>query len=116
MARAFAKSYPAAEHGPWFQFQDTQLRGFCSPDLLLTQGQNSLIIECKLANVEEAWAQLSLLYVPVVELALETKVMAVVVVKYVGPGMLIVTTLREAVARRRERPVLHWLGEGEFPL
>lgn len=125
VARAATLQCPGLEHGAWFQFQDATLgagqlgaghRGYCSPDLLLVQGPSALVVEVKLTDWQGAWEQLQWLYTPVVEMALQTRVLPVVVVKHVSPGVTIVTTLREAIIRRAERPVLHWLGEGTFPL
>lgn len=114
--RTCARAFPSAEHGAWFRFQDTIRQGYCSPDLLLIQGNTALVVECKLTNWLEAWDQLHQLYIPVVGLALGVMVLPVVLVKHVSPGVVITHSLREAIVRRMERPVLHWLGHGPFPL
>jgi hypothetical protein len=107
------------EHNPWFQFRDGTHQGYCSPDLLLEDFPKNmaLVLEVKLTNWRSAWDQLELLYLPVLTLALGVRtVIPVVVVKHLSPGVVVAHTLREAIQRRAEHPVLHWLGHSPFPL
>jgi hypothetical protein len=115
--RELGRALPAASHNPWFEFEDVNGHGYCSPDFLLQLGPATcLVLETKLRWVAEGHSQLEELYFPVVQAATGLRPVGGVVTKVLVPGMpgstKICRNLRElaeACADGR-RPVLHWLG------
>lgn len=53
--------------GPWFHFCDAHGSRYCQPDGLVIFDDRVLIVEFKYQHTPDAWAQLRLLYQPVVE-------------------------------------------------
>jgi hypothetical protein len=114
--RKVAKALPKARHNPWFRFCDNSGVHFCSPDLLLLTPRVAVVIEVKLTDTSEAWAKLLGLYKPVLELVIGREVLPMVVVKNLRPTSLnVVTSGFAALQEWEKRPVLHWLGVGQFP-
>ena len=115
--RTVAKALPHAVHSPWYHFIDNNGRGHCNPDLTIDLGDCIAVLECKLTDTWQAYAQIRELYAPVLRLAHQVPVIGVVVVHNLSPRtdrMLICTSLAEALVRARggELPLLHWLGSG----
>ena len=52
---------------PWVKFIDECGHGYCQPDAYVYDTQDLTIFEIKLSHVDTAYAQLSLLYKPVLE-------------------------------------------------
>jgi hypothetical protein len=112
--RALAKSLPAALHGCWFEFEDANGHGYCSPDLILSQSNLLVILEAKLSFTLDAVPQLDF-YSTIVEKALRKYTVPIIVTKYlrdVPPNFVIQSDLEYAIlsARRQQLTILHWLG------
>jgi hypothetical protein len=114
--RAIGALLPAgAEHNPWFEFEDANGRGFCSPDFLLAQGvgDSLAILECKYTWVPEAHTQMELLYKPVLQAVFKQPVLAVAICRNLVPAMpgnlVICSSLDQAlrVAHAGQSPVWH---------
>jgi hypothetical protein len=111
-----ARLLVGVEHNPWFEFEDDNGHGFCSPDLLLVGTKRTLVLECKLSDGAQGWMQVSGLYAPVLRGVFGMEVVPVVVTRTLRRGSVVAHSLREAVERAAERPVLHYIGHGPFPL
>lgn len=59
--------YGAVRCGQWFAYRDIRGAGFCQPDILIIQPTLVIIVESKYTQTESAFAQLNLLYRPVVQ-------------------------------------------------
>lgn len=114
--KALAKALPHAQHGLWFEFEDKQGRGFCSPDFLFIGTDGVLVLEAKLTRYEEACKQLLGLYLPVLSMVYKRPVRGAAVVKYLSPSTpesLIYGSLSEILASPVSPvPILHWIGRG----
>lgn len=114
--RLLAKALPSAVHGAWFEFQDSNGRGFCQPDLLTQLGETLVVLEAKYSWVPEGQTQIEYLYKPVLEKVYEKRVIGIVVCKTLRPGVIgrIVSTLDDALssALNGEVTVLHWQAVG----
>jgi hypothetical protein len=88
------------EVNPWFRFVDAMGTNYCSPDMLVHLANGSVVVvEVKLTWVAQALAKLTDLYVPVVERALGTRAMPLVIVKNLVPeGPKAAYTLGDALA------------------
>src|SRR5215469_252521 len=127
--RLFAKQFPEALHGQWFEYEDANGHGYCQPDVILSLLPRCLVVfESKYTLTAEAFAQLEGLYLPVVRAAFKAPAVGVVVtrnlvpvgervkgvwerIKGVGEG---VSTLEEAIRQAQSGfgiPVLHWVGQ-----
>jgi hypothetical protein len=114
--RKVAKELRPAEHNPWYEYEDDNGHGFCSPDLVMPGKVRTLVMECKLSNWREGWEQVEGLYLPVLKMVFGQDVVPVVIVRRVSPGCTVAHSLREAVELWRVRPVLLYIGQGPFPL
>jgi hypothetical protein len=114
--RKFSAALPGGLAEPWFQFEDANGKGYCSPDHIIGWQGQVLVLECKLGNVEEAERQIKYLYGPVLERVYSRPVRGVAVVRHLRPGLpaaRIHGALRDALAAPAwPLPVLHWLGQG----
>lgn len=115
--RAAAHRIPNSFPDRWFQYWDAKGDGYCSPDILLADGQTTVIIECKLTWTPNAEAQIRELYAPVIEMAFKRPTIGIVITRHLTPATpqdTLVTTLAQAlaVARRGHVPTIHWLGRG----
>jgi hypothetical protein len=110
--RKLAAKLPKAEHNPWFMYKDKNGIGYCSPDFIWLTQSFRIILECKLANWQEAWEQLDELYIPVLSMVFNEPIIPIVMVKHVQNGCPIVEKITEAVAHARDKPVVHWIGRG----
>ena len=114
--RALARALPAAKHGQWFEFEDSNGRGFCQVDLMLQLANGVLVLEAKYTWTPEGHCQVEQLYGPVVGKAWGLPVRGLVVCKRLVPGMpgsVVVTgDLEGALVQLASgaRVVLHWLG------
>lgn len=114
--RRVARALPGAKHGLWFQFEDANGLGFCSPDLVLSLGSEAVILECKLTDCAEAREQLSGLYIPVLECILGRSPRGAVVARNLTRASWgRAETVRQGLVAQ-EIPLIHWLGTGQFPL
>lgn len=113
--RLVAKRLPFALHGQWFEYEDLKGHGYCQPDLLMEIQGHQCILEVKYTWTAEGHYQLERLYRPVVEMALASPTVGVVVCKRLEeqmPGTSVTGDLWHALqlARQGGRPVFHWLG------
>lgn len=93
-----ARALPAAEHGPWFEFCDSNGKGFCSPDLVLRLPKAVLLLEVKLTWTFEAVAQLFGLYRPILAKVEDQPIFCGVILQGIGrerPPLPFVSSLRE---------------------
>jgi len=118
-----AKAIPEAKHGPWYEFQDINGRGYCQPDLVVVQREGVLVLECKLSNYFEGLQQIERLYKPVLFAAYKRPVYGIVVVKSLRsdiPARIICASLDGARDLLKLTPtgvpVVHWLGRFRAPL
>jgi len=113
--KALAQALTPCAHGPWFEFEDRNGYGCCQPDILWPWEGGIIVFEAKLSNVDQAYKQLSGLYLPVIALARGKKTSGVIVTKSlhrVRNTNLVVESLPGALAliSRGYIPILHWLG------
>ncbi len=116
-AKEIQRGLPHALHGQWFEYCADGKRGYCQPDVLVHFALATLVLECKLRNVEEAQGQIVQLYSPVLQRAYNKPVRAIIVARSLSAlpsDVLVARTLLEALqmANAGEVPVLHWLGRG----
>lgn len=84
--RAFGRAIGrSAMDGPWFSFRDSGGTGFCQPDFVINLPSVVVVLECKYTWTPEAFAQIELLYVPVLKLALGKPVFGFQVCKRLIP-------------------------------
>lgn len=82
---AAALSQIPALSGPWIRYEDRTGIHFAQPDFLLfPSGEEPVVLEAKLTFRAEAFLQLSLLYLPLLEALLSRKVLPVVACKNLG--------------------------------
>lgn len=117
LARELARSLPKTRHGQWYEYCADSEKGWCQPDFVVPLWEATLVLECKLANIEQAQAQLSELYVPILRQVYEKPVRAIIVsksVRAIPRGVLVCGSLLDAIrlTGQGECPVLHWLGRG----
>lgn len=112
--RALARALPAAQHGQWWEFEDSAGHGWCQTDLIGEFGGQVVILEAKYSWVEKGHEQMEQLYAPVVEMATGRAPLMVQVCKNLRQGVRHVSgDLEAAIAKARSgRSVLHWLGVG----
>lgn len=113
-----AKVFPCAQHGPWYEFFDSNGRGFAQPDYVLVREQGVMVWECKLTDTEAAERQLRGLYFPVLEEVYRLPIFGIIVTRHLtrtSNTALVCTTLGDAIARANGViPVLHWLGNAKL--
>lgn len=114
--KAFGKAIgQAAEHGPWFQFKDLNGNGYCQPDYLIELEHLVVILECKYTWTAQAYAQMELLYIPVLKVALGKPVIGLQVCKRLLPEATLKTKIVGMLgnglilANQGQRVTLHWL-------
>lgn len=112
--RLVGRQFRWALLNPWFEFMDENGPGLCSPDLIFRTEAGLVVAEVKLTITPRAQRELSLLYLPVVEMWAKERPEGVIVCKHLLPGF----TGSAAVG---EGPVVQWLGHtplrtGEVPL
>ena len=83
--RAFKKSKFSVEHNPWFMFEDSVGRAWCSPDFILDQIKYLVVVECKYTYVPNAFQKLISLYIPIVQKALKKPAFPLVICKNLTP-------------------------------
>jgi len=109
--KSVAKAIPGAIRGQWFEFYDANGHGYCQTDVLVIGKANTLVIECKLTDTEQAYEQLSRLYLPVVSMAFERHVIGLVVVRHLtktSPRARVHENIIEAISLGGG--LVHWLG------
>lgn len=116
-AEAIQRSLAGAKHGQWFEYFADGQHGYCQPDVVVPFTNATLVLECKLKNVEQAQAQIIQLYRPILEKCYSKQVRAIVVSRSLSAlpfGSVVATTLLAAIQLTKEgkMPVLHWLGRG----
>ena len=100
-------------HNPWFEFEDINGPGVCSPDIVMMMGNLGIIVEVKLSWVEIALRKLNDLYVPVVSAALNARFTPLVVCRNLLPSSPPAAyTVRDALAL--PCPLLHWADIGSI--
>lgn len=114
--KALSAAIPRAEHGQWFEFSDLNGPGHCQIDLLIEGKKRVVVIECKLTNVEQGFAQIKELYFPIVEkIWPDKKPLGIVACRHLSncPDLgLVEHTLKGAIMRAEVQgiiPILHWL-------
>ena len=115
--KALEGALPAGSHrGLWFEYEDRNGPGWCSPDFLLRRNGEILVLEAKLTATREAWSQVEDLYFPVLECALRghARIGGAIVAKNLPswlPSSLICDSLSAAWDHSRNGavPCLHWL-------
>lgn len=118
---------PEAKRGVWWSFLDANGPGLCQTDFLILGDIWALILECKHTWTTEGMEQLQDLYMPVVQMALDKKVLGVQVCKHLVPHHTgpVYDTLEGAVSAARTGEhtwpkayeprrlvTLHWRGVG----
>lgn len=102
-------------HNPWFLYNFTE---YCSPDFVLWPNEESLpliVIECKLKYVKDGTSKLHNLYLPVVRLALKTKIdpIGIVIAKSLTPEVKsTISKLSEAAPDKNN--IMLWLLHGRI--
>lgn len=119
VASAVRRAFPTALHGQWFQYEDSHGRGYCQPDILLISTSVVWVLECKLSNVDEARAQIALLYAPILRYVYKRDVRGIVVARHltrIGVQTDVFSGLRDAMKVNdfATFPVLHYLGKGSI--
>lgn len=115
--RSLAKRLPLAEHGQWFEYEDSNGLGYCQPDLIVKLPDRTWgVIEVKYTWVPEAHLQIEALYLPVIEAARQEPVCGVVACKRLVEGMRGTTVTGDLwhafqLSAEGRRPVFHWLGK-----
>lgn len=110
--RLFAKQFPTALHGQWFEYMDREGRGFCQPDLIASFLPTCLVVfEVKYTLCDEAFLQLNNLYLPVVRAAMAAPVVGIVVARNLTRTSAAVVASVEDAMRQDDIPVLHWVGQ-----
>jgi hypothetical protein len=117
LARVMRSAWAAARYGQWYEYRADGEPGYCQPDFVHLGPSAVHVVECKLANVEEATEQLFDLYFPVLRAAYAGRLVRGLIVTRsvhrVPSSALVVPTLAEALAVCDVRvPVLHWIGRG----
>lgn len=115
--KAAAAKIKGCIRGQWFKYTDANGVGYCCPDILLPVEGHTLILECKLTEVEQARMQLAELYSPVIRMAFDRPTASIVVARHLTKETntaLVVDSLKAAIgiALRGFVPTLHWLGRG----
>lgn len=111
--KALAKALPSARHGLWFEFCDTNGRGYCQPDFLIELLGAPFVLEAKLRDVSGGLAQIMELYQPVLREVLGQPVFGIAIVRTLSvlpPRVVAWHNLREAAlaALRGTPSVLLW--------
>lgn len=115
--RLFAKQFPQALHGQWFEYEDKFGHGYCQPDLIVSLLPKCLVVfEVKYTLTLEAFLQLNHLYLPVVQAAMNAPVIGIVVARNLTEtDVEVAATLDYAIAVALTSPghipVLHWVGQ-----
>lgn len=108
------KKYTRVRRGQWFEFEDSNGRGYCQVDVVFPLDGDLVVLECKLADIEQGLRQVDELYLPIVRSFRPAR--GIVVVKHVDRKLQLTrrcTSLREAVVCASAGPsVLHWIGKG----
>ena len=114
--RAFGRAIGrSALDGPWFAFRDLNGNGFCQPDFVINLPSIAIVLECKYTWTPEAFAQIELLYLPVLEVALKKPTFGLQVCKRLIPqahsSSKVVGMLGNGLvlANSGSRVALHWL-------
>jgi len=108
--RAIAREIPKAKRNLWVRFKDANGEGYCCPDFVLKLGGKIVILEAKLTDCQDAYTQLSRLYLPVFKWILQTDEIEGVVVaknlhkKSYAPASDIPGALRGS-------GLVHWIGK-----
>ena len=105
-----------AKRGQWWAYRDSNGSGLCQTDFIINGQTWMVILECKHTFTTEGLEQLAYLYLPVVGLALDKRVLGIQVCKHMiqqfhGP---IFDDLRAAIeaAKSVQIVTLHWRGLG----
>lgn len=116
-----------ATRGVWWSYRDANGPGLCQTDFLVIGEVWAVVLECKHTWTAEGMEQLSELYLPVVSMALDKRVVGVQVCKHLVPHFAgpVYNDLESAVTSARTgehlergklvRPrlvTLHWRGIG----
>lgn len=116
-----------ARRGIWWAYRDANGPGLCQTDFIIVGEVWAVILECKHTWTPEGMEQLSDLYIPVVEMALDKKVVGVQVCKnlvpdHTGPvydnleaAVMAARTGHEVANGHYQPPrlvTLHWRGFG----
>ena len=114
LGKALLASVFPVHSGPWIRFKDASGVHFAQPDFLLWPASPSpVVVEVKLTFCPEAFAQLSFLYVPLLEKLLCREVRPIVVCKNLGSFQGRVHSLAKAreLADLCPRGVFFWNGD-----
>lgn len=116
-----------AKRGVWWSYRDANGPGLCQTDFIIIGEIWVVILECKHTWTQEGMEQLRDLYIPVVEWALDRKVVGVQVCKHLVPSysgavydnleaaVISARTGHEILNGRHQPPrlvTLHWRGVG----
>ncbi len=118
--RRIAAALPGAIHGQWFEYFDSNGKGYCQTDFLFAIGDIGIgVLESKYTWTPDGHQELENLYLPVVENALSRPTWGMVVSRRVLPdmtGIKLAVELDDALesAIDGNRVCLHWLGEGKI--
>lgn len=108
VGRYLGRLFPAVKSGLWFEFLDGNGKGWCQIDHFVRLEDQVLLVECKLAEREEAWTQMSQLYVPVLERLYKLPVTQVQACKILRTRRAIIEDVRGVVPGRKY--LWHFLG------
>lgn len=118
---------PDALRGVWWSYRDANGPGLCQTDFIILGEIWAVILECKHTWTSEGMEQLRDLYIPVVEMATDKKVVGIQVCKHLVPqysgavydslesAVISARTGHELLNGRHQPPrlvTLHWRGVG----
>lgn len=107
-----------AKRGIWWEYRDANGPGLCQTDFIILGQKWCVILECKHTWIDEGFDQLKFLYMPVVEMATNRRVIGVQVCKHLTPHHVgpVYDSLEAAVmgckCSNRGLVTLHWRGVG----
>lgn len=113
--RALARALPWAQHGPWFEYEDSKGLGLCQPDFVIEEEERVIVLEAKYTWTLQGHLQIEQLYRPVLEMLLGKPVVGIEVCKVLLPeareqGAVVFSSLADALASSpRPWRVWHWI-------
>lgn len=113
--KALARALPKANHGQWFEFEDSNGRGYCQTDLIFSWKGQIVVLEAKYTWRMAGHRQIEQLYRPILAKITGKPVLGVVVCKRLRPAVAypVFGDLEEALRASGPQgpgPVWHWLG------
>lgn len=88
--------YPRVYSGEWFAYSDDKRVGVCCIDHYAVLHSHIVLVECKLSEKDEAWAQMANLYAPILEREYSLPVSRVQAVRHLRTGRKLINDIRDA--------------------